>query len=88
MVRLTVRVGPIDGAALRKARTDSDRLIREVATEAGISTTFLNTLELGYSRYMSRPKFNRLVEVLGVTDPGSLVAEMPDESADAGRGAS
>lgn len=79
MARLTVRVGPIDGAALRKARTDSDRLIREVADEAGISKQFLNTLELGYSEYMSRPKFNRLVAALGVTDPDSLIkADEPE----------
>lgn len=75
MARLTVRVGPLDGEALRKARTDSDRLIREVADEAGISKTFLNNLELGYSEYMSRPAFKRLAAALDVDEPGSLLAD-------------
>jgi len=77
MARLTVRVGPLDGTALRKARTDSDLLIREVAAKAGISRAYLGQLERGTREYMSRPAFRKLAKALGVTDPDSLVK--PDE---------
>lgn len=79
MARLTVRVGPLDGAALRKARTDADRLIREVAEEAQITRGFLGQLELGHRAYMSHKAFRRLAAALKA-DPTTLLAEAPFES--------
>lgn len=79
MARLTVRVGPLDGGALRTARTDTDRTIQEVADEAQISKGFLTKLELGYSEYMSRRTFRRLATALRVAQPKSLLADPAGE---------
>lgn len=67
----------IDGKKTTEARRNAGLTQLQLATKAGISQSYLSSLELGERSRMSPALYTRLCDALGVTDPSTLMAEPP-----------
>lgn len=65
------------GQALRRARTDQSRTLRDVARDARVSLGYLSEVERGHKEASSE-LLNSICEALGLT-LGSLMAEVTHE---------